>query len=121
MTEKVKIALIRVLYSFGLFTIGMIVNTIFDYYGHNEIAYNVFTISLSLSLFLIILSLLQIAKPITSIYRGYLLFLFLSFTNLCNALTFATTKVYQPLMWIIFGFVAFSIVLINEALIKERK
>ena len=121
MTEKLKLALRRILFSLGILTLGMITNTIFDYYDSDVVAYNVFTISWSLSLFLIIFSLLPIAKAVTSIYRGYLMFLFLSFTNLCNALTFATTKVYQPLLWIILGFVAFSIVLINEALIKERK
>ena len=121
MTEKVKLALLRVLFSFGILTIGMITNSIFDHFGQDGIAYNVFTISWSLALFLVVFSLMQIAKPIASIYRGYLMFLFLSFTNLCNALTFATTKVYQPLMWMIAGFVVFSIILINEALIKERK
>ena len=121
MTEKVKIALIRVLYSFGLFTIGMIVNTIFDYYGHSEIAYNIFAITLSLTLFLIILFLKNLAKPIASIYRAYLMFLCLSFTNLCNAATFSATKVDAPKIWFAIGFVLYSIVLINEALIKERK
>lgn len=75
MQEKTKIALVKVLFSLSFFTLGMIANTIFDYYGFDEVAYHIFAITLSLTLFLIVLSLTSIAKPITSIYRAYLMFL----------------------------------------------
>jgi len=121
MAETLKIALLRVLYSLGILTIGMIVNTILDYYNLDEEAYHVFTISWSLSLFLIVFSLVSIAKPITYIYRSYLMFLCLSFTNFCNAITFATVEVDASRIWFTVGFVLYSIVLINEALIKSKK
>ena len=121
MSERLKIALLRVLYSFGILTIGMVINSIFDYYEYDAAAYHVFTISWSFSLFAIIYSLSHIAKPITYIYRAYLMFLYLSFTNLCNALTFATTDIYVPSIWVAIGFVLYSIVLINEAIIKSKK
>lgn len=121
MQEKTRIALLRILYSLSFFTLGMVANTIFDYYGFDEVAYHIFAITLSLTLFLIVLSLTSIVKPITSMYRAYLMFLCLSFTNLCNAIPSSATKIDAPKIWFAAGFVFYSIILINEALIKERK
>lgn len=120
MQETIRIALIKILLSLTIFTLGMVANTVLDYYNFDTAAYHVFAISLSLSLFLIVLSLVPIAKPITSIYRGYLMFLCLSFTNLCNAITFSASNIDAPRVWFSVGFVFYSIILINEAVIKEK-
>lgn len=121
MSERLKIALLRVLYSLGILTIGMVINTIFDYYEYDAAAYHVFTISWSLSLFVIIYSLSDIAKPNTAIYRAYLMFLCLSFTNFCNAITFSVSSVDMSKIWFAIGWILYSVVFINEAIIKSKK